>query len=262
MVGELGRLALDKAREYGAIALLPYAAVKGAVIEAGRGSRLVLGSTATQVYFTAVQPLPIFLLIAITCGFFAIVLADSLMRPAGLAPQIPTVVAQAVVREVVPMMIALMLVGRSGTAISTELGYMRVNHEVDALDAAAVNIDYFLVLPRVLGLTAASVALTVAMSAAALLGGYAAGLGLSLVSAELHFRQILGAVTLSTIAFAVVKAALFGAVIATINCFHGLSVGRNFTEIPRANTRGTVQCYVTCFSLNAVVSVYALLQTL
>ena len=242
--------------------MLPYAALKGAALEGRRGRRMVVGSAATQLYFTAIQPLPMFLFIGVTCGFFTIVISDTLMRPNGLAPYVPIVVAQSVVREVVPLVIALVLIGRSGTAISTELGYMKVNEEIDALDAAGINVDYFLVLPRIAGVTSAAVTLTVSMSAAALIGGYLLGSALNLLSVALEFEQIIRSLTPQTVILALLKAATFGVLIATINCFHGLLVGRSFTEIPRANVRGAVQCYIACFLVNATISVYALLSYL
>lgn len=262
MIGALGRNAIDLAREVASISLLPYAAAKGAWMERGRGRGLVRRSAAMQIYFTAVEPLPVFLSIAVVCGFFAITLSDFLMRPNGLAPHVPVVVAQAIVREILPIVIALVLIGRSGTAIATELGYMRVNEEIDALDAAGVNIDYFLVLPRIVGVTLATLALTVSLSAAALLGGFLIGESLSLVSVGLRFGAILEALTLETIVFAVAKAIVFGLVISTVNCFHGLAVGKSFTEIPRANVRGAVQCYLACLFLNSVISVFALVRQL
>jgi phospholipid/cholesterol/gamma-HCH transport system permease protein len=258
MLGFLGRGFVAWSRESAAMVMLPYAALKGAVLERGRGGRLVVSQAAAQVYFTAVEPLPILLLIAVTCGFFAVVLCDFLMRPNGLAPYVPTVIAYATVREIVPLVIAVILIGRSGTAIATELGYMRVNQEIDALDASGVNVDYFLVLPRLVGVTVSAVALTVAMSAAAILGGFLLGEGLRLVSVGLSLSQITKAIGPEVCALALGKAALFGGVIATVSCFHGLSVGRSFTEIPQANVRGAVQCYLACFALNAVISVYAL----
>lgn len=260
-LGRLGRAALSRASEALSVATLLYAALKGAVVERGRGRRLVASSTATQVYFTAVEPLPIFLLIAVTSGFFAIVLSDALMRPNGLAPHIPTVIAQSVVRELVPLVIALVVIGRSGPAIATELGYMRVNQEIEALDLAGINTDYFVVLPRIVGVTLATTALTIAMSAAALLGGWLLGVALDLVSVGLELGQIVRAVTPSVLAFALGKAATFGLVISTVNCFHGLAVERSFTEIPRANVRGAVTCFLTCFTLNAAVSVWSLLRS-
>jgi len=167
LLGQFGQAVLARARELLQIVALLYAAIKGAVIEGRRGRRMVVNAAITQVYFTAVEPLAIFLLVAVTCGFFAIVLSDSLMRPNGLAPHIPTVIAQAVVRELVPLVIALIVIGRSGPAIATELGYMRVNDEIEALDLAGANTDYLIVLPRIAGVTIATAALTIAMSAAA-----------------------------------------------------------------------------------------------
>jgi ABC-type transporter Mla maintaining outer membrane lipid asymmetry permease subunit MlaE len=64
------------------------------------------------------------------------------------------------------------------------------------------------------------------------------------------------------VGFALLKSLVFGLVVSTVNCFHGMSVGRSFTEIPRANVRGAVQCYMACFGLNAIVSVYALVTSL
>src|SRR5678815_3487718 len=182
LFGQFGQAVLSRAREQLKIVALFYAAVKGAVIEGRRGRRMVVSSAVTQVYFTAIEPLAIFLLVAVTCGFFAIVLSDSLMRPNGLAPHIPTVIAQSVVRELVPLVIALIVIGRSGPAIATELGYMRVNDEIEALDLAGAHTDYRIVLPRIAGVTLAPAALSIAVSAAALLGGCLLGTAFDLVS--------------------------------------------------------------------------------
>src|SRR5450432_68049 len=228
LLGQFGQAVLARARELLQIVALLYAAIKGAVIEGRRGRRMVVNAAITQVYFTAVEPLAIFLLVAVTCGFFAIVLSDSLMRPNGLAPHIPTVIVQAVVRELVPLVIALIVIGRSGPAIATELGYMRVNDEIEALDLAGTNTDYLIVLPRIAGVTVATAALTVAMSAAALVGGFLLGTAFDLVSVGLRFDQIVESVTLLTILLALTKAFAFGIVISTVNCYHGLAVRRSF----------------------------------
>ena len=258
-LGRLGQGVHARAREVAKIIVLFYAAIKGGILERGRGRRMVVRGAATQVYFTAVEPLGIFLLVAVICGFFAIVVADALMRPNGLAPHIPKVIAEAVVRELVPLVIALIVIGRSGPAIATELGYMRVNDEIEALDLAGVNVDYLVVLPRILGVTVATAALTVAMSAAALVGGFVLGTALDLVSVGLHLGQIVEAITSRTIAVALVKALAFGIVISTVNCYHGLAVERAWSEIPRANVRGAMQCYLACFVVNAAVSIYAVM---
>lgn len=244
--------------ELAQIAALPYAACKGAVVERGRGWRLVLRTAASQIYYTAIQPLPLFCALGVICGLFTVGLADSLLRRTGLSAEVAPVVAIATVREVIPIVLGLVLVGRSGTAIATELGYMRVSQEVDALDAVGINTDYFLVLPRILGVTIATVGLSVVVSGTALVGGFLAAELLRLVSVSLHLSAILASVDPATMLYALAKALVFGLVISAVNCFHGLAVGRSFTEIPRANVRGAVQCYIVCVALNAVISIHAL----
>lgn len=258
MIDRLGRWALEQGAELVAMFLVPYAALKGAWLERGRGGRLVMRATAAQVYFTAVEPLPVFLVIAVSFGFFVVAMADGLMRQNGLAPYVPAVVTQAIVQELVPIVLAVMLTGRSGTAIATELGYMKVTQEVEALEASAVNIDYFLVLPRVAGLVLASVGLTVLMAAAALVGGFWVAQGVGLVSPGLRPGMLLRAIGPATIAMALLKSSAFGVSIAAVSCFHGLQVERQFAEIPRANVRSAVRSFLICFGLNALLSLYAL----
>ncbi|MCS6902364.1 MAG: ABC transporter permease [Myxococcales bacterium] len=260
MIGELGRWGLFQVRELLATYLVPYAALKGAWLERGRGGRLVVRSVALQIYYSAVEPLPVFLLIGVSLGFFVVAAADGLMRPNGLAPHVPTVVAQSIVRELLPITIAVILTGRSGTAISTELGYMRVTQEIEALEVAGVNVDYFLVLPRMVGLILSSLGLTVCMGASALLGGYFVAQGLNLASVGLQLTQILGALTPATVGLALLKSGIFGLTIGSISCFHGMAVERHFAEIPRANVRSSARSFFGCFVLNAVISVYALSQ--
>jgi phospholipid/cholesterol/gamma-HCH transport system permease protein len=258
LIGRIGRGITSLAGEASSLVLLPYVALKGAFIEKGRGRREVLRATASQVYYTAVEPLPFFGVLGVTAGLLTIVLADKLLRGSGLGAQVPSVVGIAIVREIVPLIVALVLVGRSGTAIATELGYMRVNHEIEALDALGINTDYFLVLPRMVGVAAGAVGLTVVTAAAGLAGGFFLGEALGLVSVGLRFLDILATTHVDTVLYAITKALLFGLAISAFNCAEGLAVGRSFTEIPRANVRGAVRCYVACFVLNAAISIYAL----
>jgi phospholipid/cholesterol/gamma-HCH transport system permease protein len=258
MIGALGRWTIAQSREFFAAYLLPYAALKGAWLERGRGARLLARSVAVQIFHTAVEPLVMFLTIGVTLGAFVTAAADGLMRPNGLAPHVPVVVAQATVGELIPIVIAVLLVGRSGTAITTELGYMRVNREVEALEAIGVNVDYFLVLPRLVGMIVAAVGLTILTGAAALVGGFLTAKALNQVSAGLRLGQVLGALTPGTLVLALLKAVIFGLTIGAISSFYGLSVGRHFAEIPRANAQGSTRGFFGCFLLNAVISVYAL----
>jgi phospholipid/cholesterol/gamma-HCH transport system permease protein len=256
-VADVGRRFLASASVALRVSSLPYASIKGIWLERARARRIVLRTTAHQVYFTAVQPLPLFLFLALLSGVVVIAGADKLLARVGLAPYLPAVVVVSLVRELGPLVLALVLTGRTGPAVTTELGYMKVNHEIEALESLGINLDYFVVLPRLVGITVASASLTVVTSAMALVGGFYTAHAFGMLSASVDPHLILAAIELPTTMVALTKSVAFGAIVATVCCHYGLSVGSSHTNIPRANVRAAVVCYVLCFSLDALLSLLA-----
>jgi phospholipid/cholesterol/gamma-HCH transport system permease protein len=255
LLDPLGRRTAARWREIGSIGVMPYLALKGAVLERGRGRRMVIQTTAAQVYFAGIQPLGAFALVALVVGFVFVVVADNLLRSAGMDDRVASVVVVGISRELVPILVAMVLIGRSGGAITTELGYMRVNREIDAISIAGMNVDYVVVLPRFLGLVVASFGLVTIMSAVAILGGYFAASLLGFIAIAFQLRNLLDAFTMDMLAIAWLKAVLFGGVVSAGSCFHGLAVEGAYTEIPRANANATMFCLVACFAFNALLSV-------
>lgn len=258
--GELGKRTLDNVRQYAGMLFLSVAAAKGFFVERGRGRRQFVRTVANQIYFTCVEPLPFFALTALTFGIVIVQACDTLLPRYGLQQYVPILIVNALVREVSPLIVAMVLIGRSGPAIATELGYMRLNQEIDALDLAGINTDYFMVLPRIVGVTLATIFAMISFATIAVIGGFFLGEMLTINSGTLLLRPIFEAIQLSTIAFALVKATFFGVTIAVVNCYHGLGVQRSFTEIPRANVHGVQHSLTICFLVNALVSVYALVR--
>ena len=253
----VGRWAIAGVRELVDTTCLPYAALKSFFVERGKGRRALLRTTAYQVYYTAVQPLPLFAFLALLSGVAVTGVCDRLLRGVGLADHVEVVASKAFVRELGPLLLALVLAGRSGPAITTELGSMRVNHEIEALDSLGINIDYHVVLPRILGVTIGALVLTVAMAAVGLAGGHVVGQAVGLVTPAVSLPALLRAVDLPTGAIALGKAAAFGATVATVGSHAGLAVGRAPAEVSIANVRAAVRCYAVCFSLDALASVGA-----
>ncbi len=263
-IGRLGLTTETKASHVAGMVFLAFAAIKAFFVERGRGRRLLIRVLMNQIYFTAVEPLRVFCFTAVIFGLVVIVAADKILPRYGLNHEVPVVIVVSIVREISPLIIAMILIGRSGTAIATELGNMKLNHELDALSAAGVNLDYYIVLPRMVGVTLATISLMIVFNAVALAGAY--GLAsllddtiLDLISVSLLFREIVSALSLETILYALTKAFLFGMTIALANCFYGLNVGMSFTEIPKANVRGVVVSLMLCFIFNAFISIYAIL---
>ena len=257
--GDLGKRVIENLRQYARMVFLAIAAVKGFFMERGRGRRLFARTIANQVYFTCVQPFSFFALTALTFGIVIVNACDTILPKYGLNQYVPTLIVTALVREVSPLIVAMVLIGRSGPPIATELGYMRLNQEIDALDLAGINTDYYIVLPRLVGVTLATIFAMISFAAVSIIGGFALGEALRLNSGTLLLAPILQSIEVSTIVYALVKATFFGVTIAIVNCYHGLEVQRSFTEIPKANVRGVQHSLTICFLLNALVSVYAIL---
>jgi phospholipid/cholesterol/gamma-HCH transport system permease protein len=259
LLRHLGRFARRAGHTAIEITSLPLAAAKGYALEAPRGKQLVTRAVVNQIYFTALEPLWLYFAIATLLSFVVLAASDGLLRPLGLAQWISPLSARMVVCELVPIVFALVLTGRSGVAIATELGSMRVNQETAALEVLGINIDYFLVLPRLVGVTVAAVALT-AIAPAGLATGWLIGRGFGVVSASVGLTGLLEALDPLLLLEALVKASALGLTLAAINCYHGLQVGRSPTGIPKANVRGSVQAYLACFFIAASGSLLSVLR--
>ncbi|MCB9882129.1 MAG: ABC transporter permease [Planctomycetes bacterium] len=261
LVGRLGRLVLDPVREGIAVLDLLGACAKSPLLERRRGIGLVRRTVGAQLYFTAVQPLPLFLMLGLVSGWVLWLAVELLLERVAngalmdLAPQVGVML---LARELGPLIVALVLIARSATAVSTELGYMKVMREIEAIEAQGMNVEYLVVLPRVLGIAASAAILSVVFAMAAIPGGFFLAQLSTEVNTltETHVTEAFGPRIWS---WMVIKATVFGTLLATIACHHGLRVRSSFTEIPRANVRTAVQCLALCFLANAALTLAEIL---
>lgn len=210
---------------------------------------------AAQVFFTGVQALPVIVFTAVALGTLVITQTMSFLPFLGGATEAARVAFWVVVRELAPLFTALIVIGRSGTAITTELGNMKLDRELEVLESLGINRNYFVVFPRLLGVTAAVVALTVVFAVAALAGGYVVTAALELAPLPFHAGAFLDVLVFRDVVLSVVKAGFFGFFIALLHCHHGLSLEKAVTEVPRLTTRAVVQSIFLCFGLNVFLSV-------
>ena len=157
-------------------------------------------------------------------------------------------------RELGPAITALLIILRSATAVTIETGYMKVLHEIDALEMAGINIDWFVCIPRLVGITTAILSLFVVFDIVAIIGGYVVVWTFTYLPVGNFLKQIAGAVTVSGIAVGLIKAVCFGITISVTSTYHGLKVGRHMTEIPVAASRSAVECFFFCLVINVTIS--------
>jgi phospholipid/cholesterol/gamma-HCH transport system permease protein len=217
-----------------------------------RAGRLVtLRVLVNQIRFTALQAVGLVTLLAALLSFLIIAQSAAQLGKFGALAQIGTIMVVAVIRELGPLLTALIVVSRSGTAIAAEMATNKVMGEITALEAMGIDPYIYLVLPRVLGAIVSVACLMVLFDVVALVSGYlgAATTGMSVTGYSII---VLGTLTAKDVWITVAKGITFGAAVAIFCSFHGLAVTAGPTEIPQAVTRGVVGTIVAIFVMSAL----------
>ena len=112
-----------------------------------------------QILFTGVDALPVVSAIALMIGLIIITQAGTQLPKVGAGDMVGNIIVVVVIRELGPLLTAFIVVGRSGTAITTELGNMKVGQEVTALELMGISVARFIVMPRLVGMILAMICL-------------------------------------------------------------------------------------------------------
>ncbi len=153
---------------------------------------------------------------------------------------IADLVGISITRELSPLMVAILVAGRSGSAFAAEIGTMKVAEEVDALDSMGYNIVSFLVLPRVIAVTLAMPLLTMLCNIAGVGGGLIAALTTLDITISGYLNELQLAVSMGDILSGLFKSIIFGFLVATIGCFRGLQVTGGAESVGRFTTASVV----------------------
>jgi phospholipid/cholesterol/gamma-HCH transport system permease protein len=220
------------------------------------GRLVTLRVLVQQIRFTALQAVGLVTLLAALLSFLVISQSAAQLGRVGALSRIGTIMVVAVIRELGPLLTALIVVSRSGTAIAAEMATNRVMGEITALEAMGIDPYIYLVLPRVLGAIVSVACLMIVFDAVALVSGFL-GAATTGMSAH-HYRDIvLATLSARDVWITVFKGVTFGAAVALFCSFHGLAVTAGPTEIPQAVTRGVVGTIVAIFIMSALFVVVA-----
>ena len=182
-------------------------------------------------------------IVAVTGLFAGMVLAlqgNYAMRQFGAEGYVGGFVAISLARELGPVFTALMVTGRSGSAITTELGTMRVTEQIDAMESMAVNPVHYLVVPRVLAAVLMMPVLAVIFSASGFLGGYLIGVHVSLIPPGPFLDHTRSMLEVKDILHGLSKALIFGGVVSLIATFRGYRATGGARGVGEATTRAVV----------------------
>jgi len=195
-------------------------------------------------YKTGVQALPVAALLGFLIGIVLSYLSALQLQNFGAETFLINILGFGVIRELGPVLVAILVAGRSGSAITAQLGVMRVTEEIDALAAMGVSRHQRLIVPKVVALTLVMPLLVAWTCALALLGGALAAkiqLNIDIIS---FVERLPSVVPVGNIGIGLGKGSVFGMTIAMIGCHYGLRVKPN-TESLSANTTASVVSSIT-----------------
>lgn len=230
-----------------------------------RNFRTDLRNIIRQIYFTAVEIFPVLFIIATLAGTITIIEALTVMPRVGFSDAFGGLMVVVLIREIGPILTAFLISGRSGSALTTMIGTMSINSEVDALSTLGVNPVRYLVMPALFGGTVALVISNILFSVSSICAGFAVTKLIIAISGEalnLHITwhyfstSILNSMTTTDFIMILVKPITFGIIIFINACYHGLNIRRDIRQVPKATSRSVIYSFLAVIIVDVLFSLF------
>ena len=238
-VRSCGRLTLSTLREMGRMGVFLGTTLIDIFRPPLQGGQLV-----RRIYFIGSRSL---LLIVFTGAFTGMVVALQgyiALRRFGGEEALGPMVGLSLIRELGPVLSALMITARAGSALTAELGIMRITEQIDALEVMALNPIKYLVVPIFLAACITFPLLNSVFVTVGIYGGYIVGVELLGGSSGAYFTQMSNAADSSDIWMGVYKSLSFGVIVAWVSCFKGFYAAHGAEGVSHATTQSVVMCAV------------------
>ncbi|MBI2417773.1 MAG: ABC transporter permease [Ignavibacteriales bacterium] len=207
-----------------------------------------------QILYTGYEALSIISLIAFAIGGIIIIEGNAILPGFPQSKIFYSILVSVVTRELSCLLTAFIIIARSGTAISTELGNMVVNHEIDALLTFGISPISYLVVPRVIGVLVSLVTLTIYFNVAAIFGTWLISAFFSPVSLSEYLFFVFSELTILDIFSSLLKSISFGFAVALISSYYGLSVNMASTEVPQRTIKAVVKSLSAIIVLDVIIT--------
>lgn len=215
-VAAVGRAALAAVNEMGAMALFFLDGLRLVFSSWGQFPKMV-----RQVFFIGVKSISVITLIALFTGMVIGLQTFYALSKFGAEGFLGTAVALSLVRELGPVLTAIMLTGRAGSSMTAEIGVMRITEQIDALDVMAINPMSFLVSPKLAASLISFPLLTAWFDLVGIAGGYLTGVMLMGGNPGVYTSRVQGSMDWADISGGFAKALVFGVLVCTVCCFKG-----------------------------------------
>ncbi len=201
--------------------------------------------TLQQLYVIGYKSLFVILLIGIFCGMVLGLQGYYTLVQFGSVGMLGSAVSLSLIRELGPVLTAIMLSGRAGSSMAAEIGVMRITDQIDALDVMDINSLGYLVSPRLLAALISFPLLTAVFDVIGIIGGYLTGVLMLGINEGAYFYRIASSVTMNDVAGGFIKAVVFGLLVATVCCRQGYYTHRRRDSVgPEAVGNATTSAVV------------------
>jgi phospholipid/cholesterol/gamma-HCH transport system permease protein len=251
----LGRWSLMRLSLVSEILSLLGQAFKNIIPALRHGNAAIRKVLFKQIYFTGLEASGIIVTIAVILGAVIITQVVSLVGNNGSLTG--KILVWVVLRELAPLLTAIIVVARSGTAIAAELGSMKINGEIEAIEMLGIPSDRYLILPRIMGVTISVVILTFYFVLSSCLASFLIASFVWHIPYQQFVQGIMQSLGTTEVIVLFSKSLVFGLCISATCCCFGLSVGRSATEIPQAATKAVMTSLFAVFFLDALITYLA-----
>ena len=196
--------------------------------------------TLSAMEKVGVDALPIVCLISFLLGLIMAFMSSVQLRQFGANIYVASLVGLAMVRELGPIMTAIIVAGRSGSAFAAEIGTMKISEEVDALFTMGFDPTQFLVLPRLVASLITVPILTLFSNIFAILGGLVVGVSMLDLTTNAYITQTMKTLTIFDVMLGVIKSGVFALVITLVGCLRGFQVRGGAAAVGQATTSAVV----------------------
>lgn len=201
------------------------------------------------------RAIPIVCLISFMIGLIIAFVGNMQLKIFGAEIYVAALVAISTTRILGAIMTGIIMAGRTGASYAAEIGSMRANDEIDAIETMGISPTEFLVLPRVVALTITMPILTMIADIVAILGGMCVATTIMSVSIAEYWKTTLEWITFNNFAIGVLHGWVFGWVIAIVGCWCGMRAARNSDGIGRATTNAVVYGIIGCVIMTAILTI-------
>ncbi len=255
LVGAVGRRALELLAAAARVSVLIVDTMTWLVVAPLRGKGLRVKSAVQHFVEFGVRSLPIVGMICFLIGVIIALQSSYTLDRWGANRFIATLVGVSALRELAPLMTAILITGRSGSAITAEIGTMKVGEEIDALEVMGLNPIKFLVVPKFLAMMVAVPCVTVVAMFIMIAGGWAASVLIVGVSSGIYIEQTVNSLAEKDLVIGLTKSVFFAVAICWVGVYRGFQVEGGAEGVGRQTTSSVVTAIFLIIIVDLVFTV-------